>query len=103
MIGASQYSSTGGWKARLMGVIGQRWKTMRMITGSRSIAPIAHARGQSMEIQMPFASSGFLRRTRTLRVDIAFFYLESNCMECLLKKAVKSAKIYQQGNLLGVA
>ena len=79
---------------------------MRMITGSKSIAPIAHARGRSMDIQTPFDTSGFFRQARTLRVDLASLYLESNCMECLLKKAVNGTDVQKctnDGNLVGVA
>ena len=74
---------TGSWKDRLMGNAGQPYQTMRMIAGLLHVL-IAHARGRSMENHTPSASSGFFRQARTLRVNVASFYLESNCMECLL-------------------
>ena len=58
-----------------------------------------HAHGWSMETQTPLATSGFFRRPRTIRVTLAYFYLELNRMESLLKKAVKSAEICEPRNL----
>jgi len=68
-----------------------------MIAGSEGKTPVAHAHGRSVEKSLPkswaiggkkpFVTSGFFRRARTLLVDLASFYLESNCMEFLLKSA----------------
>ena len=71
--------------------------------GLRGHRSITHAHGRSMETQTPLATSGFFRRPRTIRVTLAYFYLELNCMESLLKKAVKSAEICERRNLVDVA
>lgn len=95
---ASHVFSTGSYKGRMTGKAGKRWERMTMIAGSKEMAPMAHARGRSVEKTLPkswairggkkpFATSGFFRRTWPLRGDLASFYLESNCMEFLLKSA----------------
>ena len=65
--------------------------------GSKGKIPIALARWRSVEKSVtkswasggknPFVTSGFFRWAYTLLVDLASFYLESNCMEFLLKSA----------------
>ena len=71
---------------------------MRMVARSKSIAPIAHARGRSREIQTPLSTSEFFRRARTLHANLVSFYPVSNCMECLLKKAVNVTDIQKSTN-----
>ena len=70
------------------------------------MSAIKQTLGRSVETAAPFATSGFFRRARTLRVTWAYFYLESNCMECLFKKAVNVntdlQKSTNDGNVVSV-
>jgi len=86
---------------------------MKMIAGSKGKTLVAHAHGRSVEKSLakslaiggkkPFATSGFFRRASTLLVDLASFYLESNCMKFLLKSADKVTGLLHNTHNFNVA